>query len=420
MQQDLISWKTDAWKNPDMVAWYHQRMLENRGTSRLKNQVEVDLCARHAVGPNLLDVGIGTGRGSLPLARAGMQVTGIDSSQAMLDQTGKLAAEAGTPVRLLQRDLADLKFADGEFDTVLSLNVLVHFPNWRDILAEWQRVTRPGGRILFDIHSQDHEDAACAAKGLPQRPDDLGTDFEGYQSRIRVADLVKTADQLGLRIASVTPYAGIFAGGNLNLWLKNTLADGLRYDRILSWLISDQRFFAFALFLEQEVFAHLTTRVTGRMMIALDNTPGVAANAFSNQAWLQRDNRLNAALAENIGDTLSDSIPAFDQAWRSRLNAHLDHPRNRVLMHFLLSAWCDFPGRLDLAALLDPDHARTLLSWQFQEVLDQVASGILYEVAEVPAASAILDYHGIPLAGGLEYDLTRELIAYLATPERLS
>lgn len=415
MQEDLINWKTDAWKNPDMVAWYHQRMLENRGTSRLKNQVEVDLCARHAVGPNLLDVGIGTGRGSLPLARAGMQVTGIDSSQAMLDQTGKLAAEAGTPVRLLQRDLADLKFADSEFDTVMSLNVLVHFPNWRDILAEWQRVTRPGGRILFDIHSQDHEDAACAAKGLPPRPDDPGADFAGYQSRLRVADLVKTADQLGLRIASVTPYAGIFAGGNLNLWLKNTLADGLRYDRILSWLISDQRFFAFALFLEQEVFAHLTSRVTGRMMIALDNTPGVAANVI----WLQRDTRLNAALAENIGVNLTSQVPAFDADWRVRFNAHLEHPRNRVLLHFLVSAWQDFPGRLNFAGILDPHHVRTLLSWQQQDAIDQIASGSLSDLAALPRVAEILSHHGIPLVGDLEYDLTRELISFISAPERL-
>lgn len=414
MQQDLIRWKTDAWKNPDMVAWYHQRMLENRGASRLKNQIEVDLCARHAVGPNLLDVGIGTGRGSLPLACAGMQVTGIDSSQAMLDHTGKLAAEAGTPVRLLQRDLADLKFADGEFDTVMSLNVLVHFPNWRDILAEWQRVTRPGGRILFDIHSQDHEDAACAAKGLPPRPDDPGADFAGYQSRLRIADLVKTADQLGLRIASVTPYAGIFAGGNLNLWLKNTLADGLRYDRILSWLISDQRFFAFALFLEQEVFAHLTTRVTGRMMIALDNTPGVAANVI----WLQRDTRLNAALAESIGASLMPLVPAFDADWCERFNLHLEHPRNRVLLHFLVSAWRDFPGRLNFAGILDPHHVLTLLSWQQQDAIDQIASGSLSDLAALPGVAEILSHHGIPLVGGLEYDLTRELIAFISAPER--
>lgn len=414
MQEDLINWKTDAWKNPDMVAWYHQRMLENRGTSRLKNQVEVNLCAKHAVGPNLLDVGIGTGRGSLPLARAGMQVTGIDSSQAMLDQTGKLAVEAGTPVRLLQRDLSDLKFADGEFDTVMSLNVLVHFPNWRDILAEWQRVTRPGGRILFDIHSQDHEDAACAAKGLPPRPDDPGADFAGYQSRLRVADLVKTADQLGLRIASVTPYAGIFAGGNLNLWLKNTLADGLRYDRILSWLISDQRFFAFALFLEQDVFAHLTTRVTGRMMIALDNTPGVAANVI----WLERDTRLNAALAENIGASLTALVPAFDTDWRERFNAHLEHPRNRVLLHFLVSAWQDFPGRLNFAEILDPRHARTLLTWQHQDAVDQIASGTLSDLAALPRVAEILSHHEIPLVGGLEYDLTRKLISFISAPER--
>ena len=45
VEQDLIKWKTDAWKNPDMVAWYHQRMVENRGTSRLKNEVEVELCS---------------------------------------------------------------------------------------------------------------------------------------------------------------------------------------------------------------------------------------------------------------------------------------------------------------------------------------------------------------------------------------
>jgi len=289
MEKDLIDWKTDAWKNPDMVAWYHQRMVENRGTSRLKNEVEVELCSRYAVGPRLLDVGIGTGRGSLPLARAGLEVTGVDSSQAMLEQTRKLAGD--TPIRLQQGDLADLAFPDGEFDTVMSLNVLVHFPNWREILAEWQRAARPGGRILFDIHSQDHEEAACAAKGLPPRPEDPGNDFGGYMSRIRAADLVDAANHLGLRIVAVVPYAGVFAGGNANLWLKNSLADGTRYDRILSWLISDPALLAFALFLEQDVFAHLTTRVTGRMMVVLDNV----SDAAGNLAWLERDGRHHGA-----------------------------------------------------------------------------------------------------------------------------
>ena len=410
VEQDLIKWKTDAWKNPDMVAWYHQRMVENRGTSRLKNEVEVELCSRYAVGPRLLDVGIGTGRGSLPLARAGLEVTGVDSSQAMLEQTRKLAGD--TPIRLQQGDLADLAFPDGEFDTVMSLNVLVHFPNWREILAEWQRAARPGGRILFDIHSQDHEEAACAAKGLPPRPEDPGNDFGGYMSRIRAADLVDAANHLGLRIVAVVPYAGVFAGGNANLWLKNSLADGTRYDRILSWLISDPALLAFALFLEQDVFAHLTTRVTGRMMVVLDNV----SDAAGNLAWLERDGRLNATMARGIDANLVALLPAFDQDWRERLNRHLDHPRNRVFLHFLLSAWRDFPDRIDLAAFLDERHARTLLTWQYQDALDQVVSGTLRSLAERPEVAAIFNHHGISLAGGLEYDLTRELLAFLATP----
>ncbi len=405
MQQDLIDWKTAAWKNPDMVAWYHQRMVEKRGTSRLKNLVEVELCERYAVGPNLLDVGIGTGRGSLPLAKAGFNVTGVDSSEAMLAQTRKLAAD--TPIRLQQGDLADLKFADGEFDTVMSLNVLVHFPNWRDILVEWRRVTRPGGRIVFDIHSQDHEDAACAARGLPARPaEEAEADFAGYMSRLRVTELVETADRLGLRIVAVIPYAGVFAGGNLNLWLQNTLADGTRYDRILSWLVSDQNLLEFALFLEQDVFAHLTSRVTGRMMIVLENAPDAAANA----AWLERDARLNAALAESVDAGLAALIPAFDAAWREQLNRLLHHPRNRVLMHFLLSAWQEFPGRLDLSAFLDATHAETLAAWQRQDALDRLATQTPRSLAQLPQVAAIFAHRDVPLIGGIEYELTRNLL----------
>lgn len=405
MEQDLITWKTDAWKNPEMVAWYHQRMVENRGTSRLKNQVEADLCKRYAVGPRLLDVGIGTGRGSLPLARAGFEVTGVDSSQAMLEQTRKLAGD--TPIRLQQGDLGNLKFVDGEFDGIMSLNVLVHFPNWREILAEWRRVARLGGRILFDIHSQDHEDAACAAKGLPPRPEGPGEGFPGYMSRIRVADLVETVNRLGQRIVAVVPYAGVFAGGNINLWLKNSLAEGTRYDRLLSWLISDPALLAFALFLEQEVFAHLTTRVTGRMMVVLDNHPDVAGNL----AWLERDERLNAALAQGVYADIAGLVPAFGQDWRRCLNQHLDHPRNRVLLYILLSAWREFPGRLDLASFLDEHHAVTLDAWRRQDELDQLVTQVPRALAALPEVAGILKYRGVPLMGGLDYELTRNLLS---------
>ena len=404
MEEELIKWKTDAWKHPDMVAWYHKRMQDNRGTNRLKNLVETVLCERYAVGSKLLDIGVGTGRGSLPLARAGYDVTGIDSSQAMLDQTRRLAGDI--PIRLLQGDLADLKFADGEFDTVMALNVMVHFPNWREILSEWRRVTKPNGRIRFDIHSQDHEDAACQAKGLPPRPVGTGNDFISFMSRIRVADLVDAANHLGLRIVAVVPYAGIFAGGNVNLWLKDSHAEGLRFDRALSWLLSDAAFLDFALFLELEVFGRLTSRVTSLMMVVLDNAPDIAGN----RAWLERDQRLNDALAERVGSNIVDLVPTFDAGWLERLNQMLDHPRNRVFLHTLVSAWRDFPSRLDLESFLYPRHVATLETWRRQDAMDQLATVIPRALSAFPAAAEILTYRGVPLTGGLDYNLTRDLL----------
>lgn len=400
MERDLIDWKTNAWKDPGMAAWYQQRVAENKGANRLKNQVEVELCARAVVGEKLLDVGIGSGRASLPLARAGYDVTGVDSSQAMLDQTRVQAGE--TPIRLEQGDLAALRFADAEFDTVMSLNVLVHFPHWREILAEWKRVTRPNGRIVFDIHSQDHEDAARAARGLPPLSDGEAN-YADYHSRIKVVDLVDTANRLDLALVALIPYNG----GNTNTWLTGTRADGPRFNRLLSWLMSDARLYEFALFIEQEIYARLTSRVTGRFMVVLDKRP----DPEGNQAWLERDTALTRVLEGPLDFAgLAARAPGFDASWRARLNAHLDWPRNRALLHALLSAWDAFPSRLDLDSFLEPRHAETLRIWRGQEAIDALTTRALRDMVSLPGLNDLLRHRDVPLAGSFEYDLTRAML----------
>ncbi len=399
MDKDLIAWKSNAWKEPVAGPIYQGRVTDQRGTNQLKNRIELDLCQAHVIGPEVLDVGIGSGRASLPLARAGMRVTGVDSSVAMLDQARQQAGE--TPIELLEGDLADLDFPDARFDSVMSINVLVHFPHWREVLAEWTRVVREGGRIVFDVHSQDHHDAARAAKQLP--PEVETGNFSDFESRVRVSDLVETADALGLTLVAVTPYNG----GNANAWLSGSKADSPQFNRLLSWMPGDKRLFDFALFLEQQFLAHLTSRATGRFMVVLDKRADPAAN----QAWLERDLALNLLLEDRLDLTgLEALVPAFDAHWRDLLNAHLTWPRNRILLYRLLSAWEAFPGHLRLDSFLDPDLVIRMEAWRAQDAIDQVTTRTLRDLTALPALSALLSHKGVPLLGSLEYDLTRSML----------
>jgi len=91
-------------------------------------------------GRRILDVGTGTGRAALLLARGGAQVTGVDASEEMLGIARQHAAEQGVSARFLPGDAHNLDFHDRSVDVAISLRVLMHTPNWRRCVAELCRV----------------------------------------------------------------------------------------------------------------------------------------------------------------------------------------------------------------------------------------------------------------------------------------
>ncbi len=99
-------------------------------------------------GLTVLDVGTGTGRAALALAVRGALVTGVDASAEMLAVAERRARAAGVQVTFAQGDAHGLAFADGSFDAVICLRVLMHTPDWRRSLAELCRVARD--RVVFD------------------------------------------------------------------------------------------------------------------------------------------------------------------------------------------------------------------------------------------------------------------------------
>ncbi len=89
---------------------------------------------------DVLDVGTGTGRAALLLARSGARVTAIDASEEMLAIGRERAAHDLLSVRFLIGDAHALEFTDRSFDAVVCFRVLMHTPAWRQCLAEVCRV----------------------------------------------------------------------------------------------------------------------------------------------------------------------------------------------------------------------------------------------------------------------------------------
>lgn len=108
--------------------------------------------ARECGGP-VLELGCGTGRVLLPVAREGIDCTGIDDSGRMLDA---LRAKApGVAPSLVQARMQDFDLGDARFALIYSaFRVFQHLYTVKDQLACLARVRAhlaPGGRFAFDV-----------------------------------------------------------------------------------------------------------------------------------------------------------------------------------------------------------------------------------------------------------------------------
>jgi cyclopropane fatty-acyl-phospholipid synthase-like methyltransferase len=95
--------------------------MENVFTRNTQEEIEF-LIAELGIGPGarILDVGCGTGRHAVELARRGYLMTGIDISEGMLREAARAAEEAGVSVELIQADASRFS-TDMSFDAAICL-----------------------------------------------------------------------------------------------------------------------------------------------------------------------------------------------------------------------------------------------------------------------------------------------------------
>jgi phosphatidylethanolamine/phosphatidyl-N-methylethanolamine N-methyltransferase len=103
-------------------------------------------------GARVLEIGVGTGL-SLDAYPRHSHVTGIDLAPDMLEKAQERIDRHGLRhVTVEQGDALALRFPDDSFDYVMAFHVVSVVPDARLLMAEAQRVCRPGGQIVIINH----------------------------------------------------------------------------------------------------------------------------------------------------------------------------------------------------------------------------------------------------------------------------
>ncbi len=106
----------------------------------------------------LLEVGVGTGA-ALPNYAPHLTITGIDLSPDMLRKARNRVRQRKLKniEALYEMDASELRFDDESFDTVVAMYVMTVVPDPVKVLAELERVCKPGGEVVIVNHfAQDH------------------------------------------------------------------------------------------------------------------------------------------------------------------------------------------------------------------------------------------------------------------------
>lgn len=152
--------KREGWQGWDQYAPFYD--WENARTLGRKDVPFWTQIAKLAKG-RVLELGCGTGRISLPLARAGVKLVGVDRSEQMLARAARRARVLKKPapgkkrrkLQLSRADIRSLPFADASFGAVIApYGILQSLIRDRDLNATLEavaRVLKPGGVFGLDL-----------------------------------------------------------------------------------------------------------------------------------------------------------------------------------------------------------------------------------------------------------------------------
>lgn len=152
-------------------------------------------------GAVLLDVGTGAGHTGLAFSRSGVEVVGLDLTQAMLVQARRLAEEQQTTFNAVRGLAEALPFGDTAFDGVSCRYCAHHFLDVPGAIREMHRVLQPGGVLIFvDIIAPEDDEADDFVNYLEWLRD------PSHRREARLSEYERWFDAAGLQIDHIETF----------------------------------------------------------------------------------------------------------------------------------------------------------------------------------------------------------------------
>ena len=164
MPPSLASWQLPPGVTRGLWDYLHNpavaRGYDDSLAGSLLFAVDQQFADRHFDPPGkLIDLGCGTGRLLLALARRGFWALGVDLSEEMLKVAGEKAAEAGVTIHRLKANLVELDgLAQHSFDYAAclfsTLGMVAGAAQRRRVVEHAYRLLRPGGKFILHVHNR--------------------------------------------------------------------------------------------------------------------------------------------------------------------------------------------------------------------------------------------------------------------------
>ncbi len=104
-------------------------------------------------GKTLLDIACGSGGPALRIAeKTGCSLIGVDVHEAAISTANSLVLQRGLEERAhfqIVDASTKLPFPDESCDAITCIDAINHLPERGQVIGEWNRILKPGGRILF-------------------------------------------------------------------------------------------------------------------------------------------------------------------------------------------------------------------------------------------------------------------------------